>query len=501
MALRKRKRLLTGLFLFVAVIGAFLARPSWHILTTILNDENHIEERAPGFTNDASRLNKTPIAEFWQIPVESDQPVKQLTELLERARSEGKRVSIAGARHSMGGHTIYPGGIVIDTLPWNQMKLNEEKTLLTVQSGAVWADILDYLEPLGCSVAVMQSNNSFTVGGSISVNCHGWQFGRPPIASTVESFRMMTADGTLLRCSRTENEELFSLALGGYGLFGIILDVELRIVPNQRYRLQQRMVPVAEAIETFEKKVRTLPDVEMVYARMNVVPDSFLMDVIINAHIQEEGEIPKLTEPGMQRLKRAVFRGSARNDYGKKLRWDAETKIQPLLAGEVFSRNQLLNDGVNLYQNRSAENTDILHEYFIPEKHLVGFVQSMREIIPKHNGNLLNVTVRSVRTDHDTFLRYAKQPLIAFVLLFVQEKNTAAEKRMQTMARELIDAALQRDGCYYLPYRLHATLEQFQAAYPMAPEFFERKRFYDPDELFQNEFYLKYGKSPAQIRD
>jgi FAD/FMN-containing dehydrogenase len=68
--------------------------------------------------------------------------------------------------------------------------------LLHVQAGAKWADIIPYLDQHGRSVAVMQSDNSFTVGGSLSVNCHGWQYNRPPIASTVESFHLMKANGS-----------------------------------------------------------------------------------------------------------------------------------------------------------------------------------------------------------------------------------------------------------------------------------------------------------------
>lgn len=95
--------------------------------------------------------------------------------------------------------------------------------------------------------------------------------------------------------------------------------------------------------------------------------------------------------------------------------------------------------------------------------------------------------------DADTFLRYADRPVIAFVMLFVQEKTPAGEAAMQALARELTDAALAADGRYYLPYRLHATPDQFRAAYPQAADFFARKREYDPGELFQNQLYLRYG--------
>ena len=106
----------------------------------------------------------------------------------------------------------------------------------------------------------MQSNNAFSVGGSLSVNCHGWQFDRPPIASTVESFRLMQADGTIVRCSRKENQELFSLALGGYGLFGIILDAELRVVPNERYRLEQTSFRSISRWQRSTRRSRTKPE-------------------------------------------------------------------------------------------------------------------------------------------------------------------------------------------------------------------------------------------------
>jgi FAD/FMN-containing dehydrogenase len=303
----------------------------------------------------------------------------------------------------------------------------------------------------------------------------------------------MKADGTIVRCSRTENRELFSLALGGYGLFGIILDAELRVVPNERYRLEQYVVPVDQSLATLEAKIKGRAGVQMVYARMNVVPSTFLQEIILNAFVREEGDVPALTAPGNAELRRAVFRGSADSDYGKELRWSAETRIQPMLGDKVFSRNQLLNESAEVLANRSARTTDILHEYFVPPHRVVGFVEALRRIIPRHEANLLNVTVRGVNEDADTFLRYADQPMFAFVLLFVQEKTPGGEERMQALTRELIDAALAREGRYYLPYRLHATPEQFHRAYPQGSDFFAATRKHDPGELFQNQFYRTYG--------
>jgi FAD/FMN-containing dehydrogenase len=495
--LSTRRRILIILVAGIVVLAGVLARPTIHLLSTALRDRNDLQPSQSSHVDDASRLNQTKVAEVWRIPVDRGDPEGQIAQLLARARAEGRKVAISGARHSMGGHTIYPDGIVLDMLPFHRMELDESRNVLSVEAGALWQDVVAYLDQRGRSVAVMQSNNSFSVGGSLSVNCHGWQYDRPPIASTVESFRLMQADGQVVRCSRGENSELFSLALGGYGLFGVILDAELRVVPNERYRLEQHVVSIADALTTLDDKIQGR-GAQMVYARMNIVPDTFLDEVIINAFFPDsQGEIPPLTQPGMSKLRRAVFRGSAESDYGKELRWSAETKWQPLLAGTIFSRNQLLNESAEVFQNRSANSTDILHEYFVPRDRVALFVAALRRIVPQHRARLLNVTVRSVNEDRDTLLRYADRPLFAFVMLFVQERTSLGESQMQALTHDLIDAALAHDGRYYLPYRLHATRQQFERAYPMSRDFFQRKRTYDPDELFQNQFYVQYGKPPS----
>ncbi|MBS0265655.1 MAG: FAD-binding oxidoreductase [Planctomycetes bacterium] len=496
---RKHRRVVVYLAAGLTVLGLLCARPLWHVLSTAWNDVNQLEPVPPGFADDVSRMNRTPIVERVAVAADAAEAERQLAELLARAEREHLPVTMAGARHSMGGHTIAPAGIVIDMLPFQQMQYDAERELLHVQAGARWRDIIPYLDRFGRSVAVMQSDNTFTVGGSLSVNCHGWQYGRPPIAATVESLRLMRANGVIVRCSRTEHAELFSLVLGGYGLFGIILDAELRVVPNERYRLEQFLVPVNRALATFEEQVEQRSDAVMVYARIGIVPDRFLDEVILNVFYREaasDGPMPALTDPELVGLRRSLFRGSVGSDYGKELRWAAEARLQPHLSQRHFSRNQLLNEGSDIFQNRTAATTDILHEYFIPRAQVEPFVVELRQIIPRHRCDLLNITVRGINADTDSFLRYADQRMLAFVMLFNQPRTAEADAQMAALTRELIDAALAAGGRYYLPYRLHATPDQFRQAYPQADRFFELKREYDPQDLFQNQFYRKYRTSP-----
>ena len=448
--------------------------------------------KAP-LADDISRLNATAIHKAWNVPSDAATAQSALRELVKQAGNTGMHVSIAGARHSMGGQTIAPDGIRVNMLPLKSMELDENSDVLHVDAGALWADVIPYLDRHGRSIEVVQSDNSFTVGGSLSVNCHGWQYGRPPIASTVESFHLMKAEGTVVRCSRTENKELFSLVLGGYGLFGIILDTDLHVVRNEQLRLEQVIVPLDSAMASFERKLRQRGTPRMFYARLNIRPDRMFDDVLINMFYPEQGEIPKLTDPKLLGLRRAIFRGSVRSAFSKEVRWEAETKLAPHLTGTVFSRNQLMDESADWYLDHSDATTDILHEYFLPRDGAVLFLRQARTIIRAHGADLLNVTVREVQADNDTFLRYANQPLIAFVMFFSQPRNPGADRDMEEMTRELIDAGLHSGGRYYLPYRLHASSDQFRAAYPQGDEFFRLKHKYDPRNVFENEFYLKYA--------
>src|SRR5690606_12978681 len=142
-------------------------------------------------------------------------------------------ISIAGGKYSMGGHTMYPDGIVINMLPYNKIVIDTLNNTMKIGAGANWSQAIAEVDKCNRSVKVMQAFSSFSIGGSISVNGHGWQKNLPPIAATVVSFTLMKANGEVVNCSRQENHELFKLVIGGYGLFGVILDVKLKVVENE----------------------------------------------------------------------------------------------------------------------------------------------------------------------------------------------------------------------------------------------------------------------------
>jgi FAD/FMN-containing dehydrogenase len=496
-------RLVVRSVAFLIVIA--LARPTVHVVRTAIRERAFgqlVPAWGPNTVEDVSRLDSAHVRAIERLPSDEASAIEALRRLLREAKEQHVSISIAGARHSMGGQTFTREGIVVDMLPLRGMALDRERRILRVQAGAKWEDVIPFLGAQGLSVSVMQSDSPFTVGGSLSVNCHGWQNNRPPIASTVESFRLLVADGRVLRCSRSENPELFSAALGGYGLFGVILEAELRVVPDARYRIDHKLVRSADYVEALDSAVSKDP-VGLAYGRLNVMREHLLEKAEVTTFVRTSdappGEPILELAPWALSLERWIFRGSQGDDYGKELRWSLETTLSPWIFARGTHRNQVMQSRLAVYENRDPARTDILHESFVPRERLEEFLHRVRIIVRAHSPDLLNLTLRDVRRDDDTLLRYADRDMMALVLFFSQPRTAAADAAMQTLTRELIDASLSVSGRYYLPYRLHASRDQFERAYPRHEAFFALKRAVDPEEVFQNQFYRAYG-GPRRVQ-
>jgi len=82
--------------------------------------------------------------------------------------------------------------------------------------------------------------------------------------------------------------------------------------------------------------------------------------------------------------------------------------------------------------------------------------------------------------------------MFAIILLLNVGLSEEAQEQIRVVTQRLVDAALEHDGTYYLTYQLYPMPGQLHRAYPDTALAFERKRFYDPDEMFTNQFYERY---------
>jgi FAD/FMN-containing dehydrogenase len=457
-----------------------------------------------GTINDASCLDRTSVYGILEIRSAED-----VANAIQYAKENKLKISMAGVRHSMGGQAFYKNALVLDMTKFNKMSLDEENMVLTVESGATWHDIQSFLHPK-FAVKAMQSTDIFTVGGSISVNAHGMDHQAGSVGGTIRSMHVMLADGTIVEVSREVNPELFELVVGGYGLFGVILDVNLDIVNNDVYKTERRVLGYQEFPEIFENDILPNENLGLFYGHLSTAKNSLLDEMILYEYTKVdigEADVPPLGEVSGIGLRRFVFNFSKLGRIPMDIKWFAEKYVEPKMEtctvvprtqamseGEacLVSRNEPMHDSVPYLRNNLKKETDILHEYFIPREQFIPFVDGLRTVVQEHDVNLLNASVRVIHPENN-FLSYAPGEMFSIVLYINQPVSAEGSEKMAVVTRELIDLTNDLHGRFFLPYQLYYTPEQLESSYPEIGEFFAAKDTYDPDGLFTNTFYEKYS--------
>lgn len=189
------------------------------------------------YLDDVSKMNKTRISSIFY-----PRTINDIQYLIGKARLENKTISVRGQAHTMGGQTLpsrkRPSrNYVCDLKYMNHVEYDSENKEVLVQAGATWAHVIHKLNLYGRSPVVMQSYCSFSVAGTISVNAHGIT-SDDAMHNSVISIEYIDINGKEQECSREKNQEIFSLIIGGYGLFAIITRLRLMTVPNIKTTLE-----------------------------------------------------------------------------------------------------------------------------------------------------------------------------------------------------------------------------------------------------------------------
>jgi hypothetical protein len=176
--------------------------------------------------------------------------------------------------------------------------------------------------------------------------------------------------------------------------------------------------------------------------------------------------------------------------------WLREHLIDPLVlrGNPVTRRNYEASYDVSELEPSSRERkTYVLQEYFVPVDSIAVFLPRLRRVLQTHGVNAINVSIRHALKDPGTLLAWAPEEVFAFVLYYKQRVTPEDRREVARWTRELIDAALESGGRYYLPYQPVATREQFRRAYPRAAELIALKRRVDPTGKFTNVLWDLYA--------
>lgn len=438
--------------------------------------------------NDITQLNPIEVTSVFQPT-----SVEQIQEFIKN--NKGK-ISIGGGRYSMGGQTALEGTLHIDMRRMNKVvRLDVKKKQVTVEAGIRWRQLQEIIDPHELSIKIMQTYSNFTVGGSLSVNVHGRYVGQGPIVRSVDSIKLVMADGHIEEASPSQNSELFYGAIGGYGGLGVIVEATLQLVDNGKVERTARSISLKKYSDYFFKSIRN--NSNAVFHNGDLYPPDF-KDVMAVTWVKSKKAltdqarlIPANDSYSFQPFAIKMISSSK---TGKKLRQSVIDPISYKKTVVVWRNHEASYDVAELEPKSRSETTYVLQEYFVPVGKLVEFVDSVRPLLKTSIFNVVNVSIRHALPDTGSLLAWAPKEVFSLVIYYRQKTDKKTRKAIAKITQDLISAALEVGGSYYLPYQIHATSEQFHQAYPKAKEFFALKQKWDPLNRLTNSLWDRYYK-------
>ena len=431
----------------------------------------------------------------------------EVESLVKDCAKRGRVLAVSGSRHASGGQQFAKDAVLLDMRAMNRVAgLDMNTGVLHVEAGIEWPELIQgYLD--------LQKDNAFwgirqkqggadhlTLGGAISANAHGHCLGAAPIVGDLEWIEIVTAEGSTNRCSRKQNKELFSLAVGGYGLFGVITAAGLRLVSRRKLRRRVETRTTAELAALIAKRTSAGDPYGYFQYSIDETSPDFLRTGILTTYEPVKADTPLGTESADidARLLTALLelahkdRGSAYRRYAKlelakdgNVEWSDLHQMSAYVPGYHADIEKRLEGG---------EGADLIVEVYVPRGELIAFLEEARRILLNGELPLVYGTIRFIEKDKDSFLAWAKKPYAGVILTPHTSAETKALQKTGETCRQLMRAATKRGGSFYLTYNRFANREDLAWAYPQFAEFLVMKRKYDPTEMLQSEWYRYYKK-------
>jgi len=461
-----------------------------------------------------SKLNPTRVAR-----VVRPQSTAEVARVVRQTAADGGTISICGARHAMGGQQFGQGTVLIDCSGLVDIGEVDPNGLVEIGAGVKWRELVDALHSqqvgAGTVWTIRQKQtgaDDLTLGGSLAANVHGRGLRMRPIIDDVEAFTLVNSHGEIVRCSRSEEPEMFRLAIGGYGCFGIITSIRLRLSP---LRYLRRLVEITTLDRLLPELTRRIAE-GCPYGDFQFSIDENSSDFLFRGVLSCYQPVlePPSDATSPERLGQAEWRRLvhlAHHDRAKV--FEAYSRFYLGTHGGIYGSDthQLsvyvgdYHDDLDRDSATGVPASEVIGELYVPPGRLVDFMKSAAAILRKSGVPVIYGTVRLIRCDAESFLAWAREDFACVIFNLHTEHNEAGIARSAAAFRSLIDAALDLDGSFFLTYHRWASRAQIERAYPQFAEFLRLKTIHDPGQLFQSEWWRHHqtlfnsagsGKSP-----
>jgi FAD/FMN-containing dehydrogenase len=435
--------------------------------------------------------------------------VEELRAAVMRARASGKSVCVAGGRHAMGGQQFGDAAVLIDTRALNRfVSLDAENGVIDVEAGIQWPELIQQLaaaqEGQAKQWGIYQKQTGadrLSIGGALACNAHGRGLTLKPIVQQVDSIDLLDATGEIRTCSRSQDPNVFRLVIGGYGLFGIVTRVRLRVRPRLKVRRVVALGETGNIIERFDERIRSGFLYGDYQFTTDSTRDSFLRRGVFSCYEPVDPGTPLTQNPtrfNPEDWARLTFYSHTH----KRLAFNAYRERYLKTSGQIYWADSQLSaayvdnyhDALDEATGATSKATEMITEIYVERPRLAAFMEDARRVLRDRGANVIYGTVRLIEQDDETFLAWARKPYACVIFNLHIEHTPEHVSSAADAFRALIDLGIQHGGSYYLTYHRWARRDQIEQCYPQMPEFLSLKRRYDPGELFQSNWYRHYRR-------
>ncbi|WP_432102165.1 D-arabinono-1,4-lactone oxidase [Streptomyces sp. bgisy091] len=187
--------------------------------------------------------------------VASPASVDELADVVRRAAAEGMTVKPVGTGHSFTTTAATDGVLIRPDLLTGIRDIDRTAMTVTVEAGTPLKRLNAALAREGLSLTNMGDIMEQTVAGAISTGTHGTGRDSASISAQIRALELVTADGSVLRCSAEENPDVFAAARVGLGALGVVTSVTFAVEPVFLLTAREEPMPFDRVTADFDQLV------------------------------------------------------------------------------------------------------------------------------------------------------------------------------------------------------------------------------------------------------
>jgi FAD/FMN-containing dehydrogenase len=387
------------------------------------------------------------------------------------AREASIELAVRSGGHSLAGHGVSEGGIVLDLADLRALDIDPDDRTAWAQTGLNAREYAAAAGEYGLTTGFGDTGRvgigGLTLGGGVGflVRKHGLTI------DNLLAAELVTADGELLHVDADTHPDLFWAIRGGGGNFGVATRFQFRLHELDRIVGGMLVLPATpEVIASFVAEAEAAPDELSAIANIMVAPPMPFLPaeahgkLIVMALMCYAGEI----EAGARVL--APFR---------KLAEPIADLVRPMAYPEIFT----------LIEPEPVPFEDVTRSFFVDAvdrdaaQAIVDHLQSSSATMAVTQLRLLGGAMARVPLEATAFAHRRRRIMVAIAALYERAEETPVH---EAWASDFV-AALRQDPGVYVNFLGDEGEARVREAYPGPTwdRLAEIKRRYDPSNLFR----------------